>query len=210
MRGIGAFVGGAFLIAAIFAGWWAIDRVQEHLPGPVNAVIDTFQNGGAPYSGGPVLQSFDDAGGASDPLAACPEFAEDARAAEAAVAAASPVSQSQAEANGEVVAKEAQRILDGGSARPLVDAGVAAALTEQAAALDAMATALARTTFHTTEAASLATGLSAAAGRVAQANRRFVAQGTGTPVQWNAWMDAVGGPMAQADAASKGFEKCPA
>ena len=39
MRGIGAFIGGVLFIAAIFAGWWAIDRVQEHLPDPVNAVI---------------------------------------------------------------------------------------------------------------------------------------------------------------------------
>ena len=78
MKGIGAFVGGVLLIAAIFAGWWAIDRVQEHLPGPVNAVIDSVQNGGLP---GPLVQPLPDQG-ASDPLAACPEFAADARVAE--------------------------------------------------------------------------------------------------------------------------------
>ena len=54
MKQVAAVLGGILLIAALFAGWWAIDRVQEHLPGPVNALIDGVQYAGMP-SGAPVI-----------------------------------------------------------------------------------------------------------------------------------------------------------
>lgn len=209
MRGLASAVGGALLIAALFAGWWAIDRVQEHLPGPVNAVIDSVQSAGAPYSG-PIIQPLDQATGQVDPLEACPEFAADVRAVEQAVVASATVSSAQAEANNALVTREIERMVDGGDPRSLSSSGVAAALRDQTATLDATASALSGLRFQTGEAQSLATGFATAAGRVSEANRTFIAQNAGTRAQWQEWMQAVGGPMAQADAAAKGFAKCPA
>lgn len=209
MRGLLGIIGGALFIVALFAGWWAIDRVQEHLPGPVNAVIDSVQHAGAPYSG-PIIQPLDQATGQADPLEACPEFAADVRAVEQAVVAAASVSQAQAEANNALVTREIERMVDGGAPRSLSSSGVAAALRDQTATLDASAAALSDVEFQTGEARSLATGFATAVGRVSEANRAFIAQNAGTRAQWQAWMDAVGGPMAQADAAAKGFAKCPA
>ena len=51
MSGFLKFLGGTLFVVAIFGGWWLIDRAQEHLPGPVNAVIDSVQHGGLPYAG---------------------------------------------------------------------------------------------------------------------------------------------------------------
>jgi hypothetical protein len=202
-------LGGGLLIAALIGGWWAIDRVQEHLPAPVNAVIGSVQNAGAPYSG-PILQPLDPAQGTADPLEVCPEFRDDVRRAEQAIAALAPVSQAQSDANNELISREVTRMADGGAPRPLAETGVAAALRDQATALDATASALAGADLQTDEARSLATGISAAATRVAEANRRFVEQGTGTRAAWQQWMDAVGGPISQVEAASRGFTKCPA
>jgi hypothetical protein len=208
MRSIGAVIGGGLFIVALFAGWWAIDRVQEHLPGPVNAVIDSVQNGGSPY-GGPIIQPVP-SGGAASPLDACPEFADDVREVEQVAGASATVSPAQAEANNELIERELDRMEGGGAPQSLSSTGVAAALRDQADALDAMAAALSSTGFRTAEASSLATGLAAAAGRVSDANRRFIAQNTGTRAQWQAWVESVGGPLAQVGAASKGFMKCPA
>ncbi len=208
MRSIGAVIGGVLLIVALFAGWWAIERVQEHLPGPVNAVIDSVQNAGSPYSG-PIIQPVP-SGGAASPLDACPEFADDVREVEQVAAASATVSPAQAEANNELIERELDRMAGGGAPQSLSSTGVAAALRDQADALDAMAAALSSTRFQTPEASSLATGVAAAAGRVSDANRRFIAQNTGTRAQWQAWVESVGGPLAQVDAASKGFMKCPA
>jgi len=209
MRGFATFIGGALLIVALFAGWWAIDRVQEHLPAPVNAVIDSVQNAGAPY-GGSIIQPLDQATGQVDPLEACPEFAADVRALEQAVVASASVSQAQAEANNTLVTREIERMVDGGAPRSLSSSGVAAALRDQTATLDATASALSGLRFQTGEAQSLATGLATAVARVSEANRAFIAQNAGTRAQWQAWIDAVGGPTAQADAAAKGLTKCPA
>jgi len=208
MSGFLKFLGGVLFLAVIFGGWWLIDRGQEYLPGPVNAVIDGVQNGGMPQSG-PIVRPLDD-GASGDPLAGCPEFADDARDVEAAVVASATVSQEQADANYDLIGREANRIAGGGATRPLAESGVDAALIQQADSLDALVTALDGVAFRTPEAESLSTGLGAAAVRVAAAHRSFAQQGTPTRAQWQAWLDAVGGPMAQADAASKGFAKCPA
>lgn len=209
MRGLATFLGGGLLIAALIAGWWAIDRVQEHLPAPVNAVIDSVQNAGAPYSG-PIIQPLDQATGQVDPLEACPDFAADVGAVEQAVVSSASVSQAQAEVNNALVTREIERMVDGGAPRSLSSSGVAAALRDQTATLDATASALSGLQFQTGEAQSLVTGFATAVGRVSEANRTFIAQDAGTRAQWQAWIEAVGGPMAQADAATKGFAKCPA
>jgi len=208
MRGIGAFVGGVLFIAAIFAGWWAIDRVQEHLPGPVNAVIDSVQSGGLPGAG-PLVQPLPDRE-ANDPLAACPEFAADARVAEQAFLAAAPDAQSRADANNALIERELKRIADGGGAVPLASSGVDAALTDQAEVLGAAAANLRAATFETPQARALATSIAAAAERVVEANGRFAAQAAGTPAQWQQWTEAVSGPASQVQVAGKAFGTCPA
>ena len=208
MSGFLKFLGGTLFVVAIFGGWWLIDRGQEYLPGPVNAVIDSVQHGGMPYAG-PIIQPLD-AGGSRDPLAACPDFAEDARAMDEAVRATATVSQEQADANYDLIGREVTRIADGGATRPLAASGVDAALTQQADALTAMVTALGGVSFRTAQAQSLSIGLSTAATRTAAAHRRFAQQGNPTRAQWKAWVESVGGPMAQAEAAVRGFSKCPA
>ena len=208
MCGFLKFLGGTLFVVAIFAGWWAIDRAQEHLPGPVNAVIDSVQNGGLPGAG-PVLPPLDLAA-AGTSVEACPEFADDVRTLDAAIASSVTIPQDQADANNVLIDREMTRIADGGATRPLADSGVAAALGDQAAALDSLADAVEGAQFRTPQADSLATGLTAAARRVADAHRDFAAQGTGTRAQWQAWLESVGGPVAQVEAASKGFSRCPA
>ena len=200
-------LGGIVLIAALFAGWWAIDRVQEHLPGPVNALIDGVQYGGMP-SGAPVIAPVES--GEADPFAACPDFARDVRVAGEAVEASRTLTQAQVDANNEVIAAEMTRMSDGGAARPLADTGVAAALRDQADGLDALAAALRRVEMQTPEAASLAVGIAAASERVAEANRVFIDQGAGTPAQWQQWVDSVAGPIQQVEVATRALGKCPA
>ena len=209
MRGIGAFVGGVLFIAAIFAGWWAIDRAQEHLPGPVNAVIDAVKNAGAP-NGSPAFESGRESPGTGDPLAACPEFADDVRVVEQALLAAAPEARSRADANNALIERELMRVADGGAAVPLASSGVDAALTDQAEVLTATTANLRAATFQTPEARALATGIAAASARFAEASRSFVAQAAGTPRQWQQWTEAVSGPIAQVQAASKALGKCPA
>lgn len=201
-------MGGVVVIAALLAGWWAIDRVQEHLPGPLNAVIDTFQNAGAPY-GAPVIDGFDESAGQDDPLAACPDFAADVRALSDAVAASSTISQAQMDANNELIAAEIKRIGNGGRPIALARSGAASALRDQAISLDAMAGALRRTEVQTPEARSLATGIATAAVHVSHADREFIAAGRGDEAAWQAWIGAVSGPMQQVEVASRGLGKCP-
>ena len=208
MSGFLKFLGGTLFVVAIFAGWWAIDRAQEHLPGPVNAVIDSVQNGGLPGAG-PVLRPLDLAA-AGNSVEACPEFADDARTFDAAIASSLIIPQAQADANNALIDREMTRIADGGATRSLADSGVAAALGEQATALESLADAVEGAQFRTPQADSLATGLTAAARRVAEAHRAFTSQGAGTRAQWQQWLESVGGPVAQAEAASRGFSKCPA
>ncbi len=200
-------LGGILLIAALFAGWWAIDRVQEHLPGPVNALIDGVQYGGMP-SGAPVIAPGES--GEPDPLAACPDFARDVRVAGEAVVASRTLTQAQVDANNAVIASEMTRMADGGSARPLADTGVAAALRDQADGLDALVAAMRRVEMQTPEAASLAVGIAAASERVAEADRVFIDQGAGTPAQWQQWVDSVAGPIQQVEVATRALGKCPA
>lgn len=208
MSGFLKFLGGTLFVVAIFAGWWAIDRAQEHLPGPINAVIDSVQNGGMPGAG-PIVRPLELAA-AGTSVEACPEFADDVRTLEATMRSSVTVSQDRADANNAVIEREVKRIADGGATRPLEESGVADALTEQAATLDSVADAVDGARFRTPQADSLATGLTAAARRVAEAHREFVAKGTGTRAQWQAWLESVGGPVAQVEAASRGFSKCPA
>jgi hypothetical protein len=208
MRGLGTFIGGGLIIAALIAGWWAIYRVQEHLPSPVNAVIDSVQNAGSP-NGGPLIQPLPQ-GEQAPPLDACPEFRDDVTLAEDAIAAAAPDAQARAEANNALINRELTRIADGGAAVPLATSGAAGALGDQATVLREMAAGLRGTTFQTPEAESLATGVAAAADRVATANDRFVAQAAGTPAQWRQWAGAVSGPLQQVEVAVRGFGKCPA
>jgi hypothetical protein len=87
---------------------------------------------------------------------------------------------------------------------------VDAALIDQAQVLGAVADNLRGAFFQTPQARDLATSLAAAAGRVAEANRRFAAREAGTPSQWQQWSEAVSGPMAQVQVASKAFGQCPA
>ena len=208
MSGFLKLLGGTLFVVAIFGGWWLIDRGQEYLPGPVNAVIDSVQHGGMPYAG-PIIRPLD-TGAGSDPLARCPQFADDARAMDEAVRATATVSQEEADANYDLIGREVKRIADGGAARPLAASGVDAALNQQADALDAMVTALDGVSFQTAQAESLSIGLGTAAARTATAHRRFAALEHPTRAQWQAWLESVGGPMAQAEAAVRGFSKCPA
>ena len=200
-------LGGVLVIAALFAGWWAIDRVQEHLPGPVNALIDGVQYGGMP-SAAPVVSPVES--GETDPLAACPDFARDVRVAGEAVVASRTLNQAQVDVNNALIAAEMTRMADGGAARPLADTGVAAALRDQADGLDALAAAMRRVEMQTPEAASLAVGIAAASERVAEADRVFIDQAAGTPAQWQQWVDSVAGPIQQVEVATRALGKCPA
>lgn len=207
MRGLASIIGGALFIAALFAGWWAIDRVQEHLPAPVNAVIDSVQNAGAPYSA-PIFETVD-RGGSEDPYAECPEFGADAQRLGDAVASSQNLSQAQVDANNALIEAELTRVADGGTARPLAESGVAAALRDQAAGLDSMASALRATSLQTDQASSLAVSVAAAAERVAAADRDFIAQRQGSRAHWQTWMEAVGGPAQQVEVATRAFGTCP-
>jgi hypothetical protein len=206
MRTVGAVVGAITLIVVLFAGWWAIDRVQEHLPGPVNALIDGVQYGGLPNQG-PLIAPL--VTGQSNPLDACPAFADDVRAAGEAVGASRTMSDEQVRANNELLLAEMNRLSGGGAPRPLAASGVAAALSDQSDGLEALAAAMRRTEFQTQQAASLAVGIAAASERVARANRAFVAQAEGTPAQWQEWVSAVTGPMQQVEVAVGAMARCP-
>ena len=208
MSGFLKVLGGTLFVVAIFAGWWAIDRAQEHLPGPINAVIDSVQNGGMPGAG-PILQPLP-VSGSGDPLAACPDFADDVRTLDAALASSVTMPQAQTDANNARIDRELKRIADGGATRPLNESGAAGALRDQAVALDSLADSVEGAPFRTPQAASLGAGLTAAARRVAEAHRDFAAVGAGTRAQWQAWLESVGGPVAQVEAASQGFSRCPA
>jgi hypothetical protein len=207
MRSIGLAIGGVLLVAAVFAAWWGIDRVQEHLPGPVNAVIDSVQNAGAPY-GGPTIQPLTPDEPASA-LSACPEFAADVALAEDVLASVAPDAQARAGANNDLINSELTRIADGGAAVPLAASGADDALADQATVLRAMSEGLTQARFQTAQAESLASGVAAAAERVATANEWFIAQAAGTPAQWRQWAEAVSGPLQQVQAAVKGFGRCP-
>jgi len=104
---------------------------------------------------------------------------------------------------------ELTRVADGGAARPLAESGVAAALRDQAAGLDSMASALRATSLQTEQASSLAVSVAAAAERVAAADRDFIAQRQGSRAHWQTWIDAVGGPAQQVEVAAKAFGACP-
>ncbi len=211
MSGLLKGVGVILVIAAIFAGWWAIDRVQEHLPGPVNDVIDSLQSGGYPSYGPPlILGGAGEAGAPADPLADCPEFAADARIAEQALRAAAPAARARADANNILIEREFARVRKGGAAVPLASTGMDAALEDQAEVLESAAVNLRAAGFQTSQARGLATSIAAAADRVAAADRRFIAQAAGTPAQWQQWLEAISGPLTQVQVAGEAFGKCPA
>lgn len=201
-------LGGILVIAALFAGWWAIDRAQEHLPSSLNAVIDSLQDSSSP--GGRYVMDDADGGRDADPLRGCPEFADDVQVVRQVLMSAAPDVQARASVNYAVVDREATRIADGGAAVPLEESGVAAALTDQVVVQRAIAAGLRQAAFQTPEASALAVGLAVATDRVATANERLGAHAEGTPAQWWEWAEAIAGPTQQVQVAAAGLTRCPA
>ena len=197
-------------IAALLGGCALYQRGKAMLPGPAQAVLDSFDSAGPTGFVGPDFRVVSD-GATTSPLDACPEYADDVDA--FAKAAQGGITAEQAEGNeiADLLAVQIDRLEAGGTPAALSATGVDAALARQNELLTGVADRVRAVTYSTSEVQSLSSSFGAALEAVARANQKFLDGGTGTRTRsaWMNWASHAGAPSQQIEAISSALSKCP-
>ena len=197
-------------IAALLGGCALYQRGKAMLPGPAQAVLDSFDSAGPTGFVGPDFRVASD-NSTTSPRDACPEYADDVDA--LGKAARGGITAEQAEGNeiADLLAAQIDRLQSGGTPAALSATGVDAALARQNELLAGAADRVRAGTYSTPEVRSLSSSLAAALEAVALANQKFLDGGIGvrTRSAWMNWASHAGAPYQQIQAISSALSKCP-